>query len=202
MADTLDVLTLDEAKAALNITGATFDTELASYITAVSQRLDDICGPIVQRTVTDEAHDGGTPVIWPYLAPVASIVSVVEYVSGTDSALAAETPATSGDYVLANAGTINSQIRRRSGWATQAFAAGTGNILVTYVAGRFATTAVVAPKFKQAAAIFLSHLWRFEQGQGSATFGGSSEGLGIPSFGTPNAVRDLVAAELRGPAIA
>jgi hypothetical protein len=201
VADTLDLLTLDEAKLALNITNTGQDAELASYITAVSRRIDALTGPVVIRTVTDELHNGGGSAIWPRYTPVASITSVGEYAGTTLTTLTAETNATkTGKNFLYDA-TLG-VIYRRSGGSDSLFPAGRGNLLVTYQAGRYADTASVDPRFKQAAAIFLSHLWRFEQGQGSATFGGFSAGLGIPSFGTPNAVIDLLMDELRPPLVA
>lgn len=203
MADTLDLLSLDEGKRALNIPLAdtTQDVEVASYITAVSRRIDDMCGPVVIRTVTGETHRGGAPTIFPRNAPVAAITSVTEYAGTTAQVLTAETNAakTANDYSVDSDGYV---IYRRSTGSDSVFPAGRSNVVITYEAGRYANTAAVDPLFKQAAAVFLSHLWKFEQGQGSATFGGPTEGLGIPSFGTPNAVRDLLADELRPPVVA
>lgn len=203
MADTLDLLTLDEAKRALNIPLAdtTQDTEVASYITAVSRRVDAMCGPVVIRTVTGELHTGGSSMLFPKMAPVATVTSVAEYAGTTATTLAAETNAakTVNDYLVGVDGQV---IFRRATGGDSIFPVGRSNVVITYTAGRYANTGAVDPRFKQAAAIFLSHLWRFEQGQGSTTFGGPAEGLGIPSFGTPNAVRDLLADELRAPVVA
>lgn len=202
---TYDLLTLDEAKRALNIPLAdtTFDTELHAYITAVSQRLDDLCGPVVKRSVADEVHDGGGPTIWPDSAPVATVGEIVEYSAGTGTALIAETLTVAGDYALVHPGTHNSQVCRRSGWNDRRFVNGRGNIVISYVAGRFDSTADVSPKFKQAAAKALSWLWRGDQGAGTATFGaadGSSLfGLG---FALPNSVVEMLAYERRPPVVA
>lgn len=203
MADTLDLLTLDEAKRALNVPLAdtTQDTEIASYVTAVSRRIDAMCGPVVVRTVTGELHSGGAGMLFPNMAPVATITSLVEYADTTATTLAAETNAakTADNYLVGADGYV---IYRRASGGDSSFPVGRSNVVLTYTAGRYSATATVDPRFKQAAAIFLSHLWRFEQGQGSVTFGGPIEGLGIPSFGTPNAVRDLLADELRAPVVA
>lgn len=208
MADTLDVLSLDEGKRALNIPLAdtTFDTEVASYITAVSQRLDDLCGPIVQRTVTGEVHDGGFAYILPTHSPVASVSSVAQYLSGTATTLTAETNAasTSNDYLLVGAGTHESVIRRRSSWSDTEFVAGRGNVVITYVAGRFANTAAVSAKFKQGAAKMLSVMWKGDQGAGTVTFGAplDVDTLGIVGFAIPRAVVELLAEEIRPPVVA
>lgn len=208
MADTLDVLTLDEGKRALNIPLAdtSFDTEVASYITAVSQRLDDLTGPIVKRTVTDEVHDGGLGFILPVHTPVLSVTSVAQYTSGTATTLTAETvgASTTTNYLLIGGGSHESVILRRSSWSDSVFAPGRSNVLITYVAGRFENTASVSPKFKQGAAKMLSLLWKGDQGAGTVTFGApvEAEGLGIIGFAVPRAVTDLLAEELRPPVVA
>lgn len=61
-----DILTLGEAKAAL-ATNQDFndsDALLNGYITAISKRLDEVCGPIVTRTITDELYDGYGNSFW------------------------------------------------------------------------------------------------------------------------------------------
>lgn len=198
-----DLLTLDEAKAALNIPAAddTFDDEVALYVTAVSQRLDDECGPIVKRTVT-ETRDGGDPVIFLAHPPVASVASVTEYRSGTAAVLAAETTTvrTADDWYLEG---VYSVLRRRSHGSDSRFATGRGNVVVVYTAGRFDSTAAVSAKFKQAAAKMLAWLWKGDQGVGSSTFGGgegaSLFGLG---FALPNVVKELLVEERRPPVVA
>ncbi len=61
MSDTLDVISLAEGKSAVGITtgDTSQDTALAQKITAVSRRIDRLCGPVVQRTVTDEVTSPG-----------------------------------------------------------------------------------------------------------------------------------------------
>lgn len=202
---TYDLLTLDEAKAALNIPLADdeFDDELALYVAAVSQRLDDFAGPGVKRSIADEVHDGGDGYIFPDQTPVATVGEVIEYSSGTATTLTAETNGAAGTYVLEGAGTHLSLIRRRSSWADSSFTPGRGNVVISYVAGRFDSTADVSPKFKQAAAKTLAWLWRGDQGSGTATFGGvegtSLFGLG---FALPNVVVELLAHERRSPVVA
>lgn len=197
MAALTDWISLDEGKAAVNITGTTFDTELAMYISAASQRLDLLAGAAVIRTVTAEAHDtNGQSVIQLTYRPIVTVTSVTQYTGTTAQVLAAETNTakTAFDYlVVAERGWLR---RRASGYDTP-FPVGRGNLVVTYTAGRYATTAAVAERFKLAASIYLSHLWRREQGAGTVTFGGIEiEAAGIPTFGVPNAVLDLLANEI------
>lgn len=203
----LDVISLTEAKRALNIqsTDTTQDTELASYISAVSQALDDRCGAIVKRTITatyapDEYRNGSLILTEAPASRTAdnSVTTVTEYSGGTAQVLTAETVSASSSYDYA----FNPRtgiISRRSTWGDTTFAS--QNVVVVYVAGRYANTASVSQKFKQAAAIMLTHLWRGEQGVGgSATF--TPLASGIPTFSVPNAVLELLEGELRPPAVA
>lgn len=199
---TYDLLTLDEAKAALNIPLAddTFDDEVASYITAVSQRIDDLCGPVVKRSVSEEIHDGSVAVILPDRTPVAAVGSVTEYANGTGTALTAETLTVAGDYVLEGGGTHASVLRRRGSFSDRPFSY--GKIVLNYTAGRFDSTAAVSPKFKQAAAKMLTLMWKGDQGAGSATFGAEVDSplLGY-GFAIPNAVVELLAEEKAPPVL-
>lgn len=200
-----DLLTLAEAKAALNIDpdDDQFDVELAMYVTALSQRIDDLCGPVVKRTVTDERHDATTGPVWLNQVPVASVSLVIEYVSGMATTLEAEASLTeAGDYVLLDPGTVNSRLARRSSFYDRWWSTGS-TVVVTYVAGRFSSTAAVSPKFKQAAAKALAWLWRGDQGAGTVTFGGAEGtslfGLG---FALPNVVKEMLAYETLPPVVA
>lgn len=197
MAATTDWVTLDEGKAAVNITGTTFDTELAMYISAASQRLDLLAGAAVIRTVTDEAHDAnGQAVIQLTYRPIVTITTVTQYTGTAAQVLAAETNTakTAFDYLAVPE---RGQLRRRASGYDAPFPVGRGNLVVTYTAGRYANTGAVAERFKLAASIYLSHLWRRTQGAGTVTFGGLEiEETGIPTFGVPNAVVDLLANEI------
>lgn len=192
MADT-DILTLSEGKAALNMTGGQTDqdAEIATFISTVSTRIDEIAGAVVKRTLTDEVHSGGNGFINLDYRPVVSITTVKEYRYTTLYTLTAESNASKAldQYVVDRRWGI---LRRRDSGSPSAFYEGYDNVLVTYVAGRYDTTALVGPKYKQAAAIFLRHLWIREQGAGSVTFGAGDLDSPIPTFGVPNAVRDLL----------
>lgn len=200
MADTLDVVTLAEAKAALNITATTWDSaELPSYITAVSRRIDTIAGPVVNRAVTDTL-DGGRRTVRLTKAPVSAVTSVTEYENTTATVLTAESTSSqvANQYVLrSGAGVV---IRRSSG-GDALFPQGRGNVVVVYTAGRAATTAAVDSLFKQAAAIMLANLWRTEQGGGTKEYGQfiPAPSGSFPTFAVPNAVIELLADELAAP---
>jgi hypothetical protein len=185
MADTLDVITLAEAKQALNVSpGRTADDVLlASYVTAISRRMDQLCGPIVKRSVTESFSGYGGSAVLKY-RPVASITSV------TDSG----TTLTSPQYFVDSATGVLSKI---SGVTPAAWVAGFLSVSVTYVAGRFNDTASVQEPFRRSAALLLAHVFRGEHGAGSESFGGVEEFQGMPGFFLPNVVRGLLGDELQ-----
>ena len=195
---TLDVLSEAESLAAVNASAAT--ATLTNLVTAVSQQLDELCGPVVVRTITSELHDGGRPTILLRNLPVSSITTVTEYDGTTGTTLTAETNATktTANYLhLGTAGEVASgRIVRRSNNADYVFPAGRRNIDVTYVAGRAATTSAVAPKFKQAAAMMLRNVWVSEQASGSETFGAFTDQAPNPLLGP--GMLNKVAALLEG----
>lgn len=185
MADTLDLLTLAEGYTAINDSASAlagtgpYDTRLAQMITAVSRRVDDKCGPVVQRTISGEEHprrqgrDLGNAIYLRY-RPVASVTTITEYVGTSPQVLTAENfpTVTGNDYRLVNNGLSGVVERRNSGYPW-AFAAGSqyGRVIVTYVAGRYASTAAVDAKFKEAAAAILLRLWK----RGGGPWAGGSD---------------------------
>lgn len=203
---TLDILSLTEAKQAVQKTGTTaYDTLLTAWITAMSLRMDRLVGPIVQRTITDEPHDGGWPEIFLRYHPLTSITSVTEYDGTTSRVLTAETPGVqpadafktrrySADPVY-----LGNEVRRRASGAAASFPAGEENVLVTYVPGRFATTSAVDERFKQAGRLMLKNAMRMiEDGTGQV---GDYDVpvVAFPTFAVPNAVRDLFDGEIQDP---
>ena len=171
-------------------------TLLATAISAVSQRIAQLCGTIVYGTVTGELHDGGGSILYLDHQPVQGVVTVVEYDDTTAATLTAETNATktATNYL---ADLDNGRVVRRDSNADALFPAGRNNVYVTYVAGRFASTSTVSQRFKEAAEIMLKNVWR--------TFEASAQQVGefdtpiaqFPRFAVPNAVKELLADEWR-----
>lgn len=183
MSDTLDVLSLAEAKTAINLPAANtdHDTELAQHITAVSRVLDKSCGPVVQRTVTAEIHDARWGV-WLRQAPVASITLVRTASGGTIETLTAVGfGATTDGYSIDPA--ISGRLLRAYGGSESSW--GSGQVEVTYVAGRYANTAAVDARFKTCAGSVLRRLWKRESGTWaqSSDFLASLEGGDTTSVG-------------------
>ena len=196
---TTDILSIDEARQAIMAPDQRNDEWLALMVSAVSQRIDKITGPVVNRSVT-EYHDGGTTEILPRSRPIYSIASLVEYRWTTPITLSVETLGTapSDAYILRPDGAV---MRRQGGWTWQ-FWPGRGNIVLTYTAGRAATTAAVPETFKQAAMITVAHIWRNENGSGNTTFGADGPATFIASYSIPNRAMELLAGETRSWGIA
>lgn len=184
---TLDVITLAEAKVALSMGATTnYDTALTALITAISDRLDEAVGPIVQRTITAETYDGTdwyrmrrVPMIQLRSWPVVSVTTVVE-----DS-----TTLTTDQYHIDSE---KGQLYRTVGDGVDyIWAHGRDNVSVTYSAGRYAATASVTERYKQGAYLMLAHLWRSRQWSTSGiTSGGDFNvpAVAFPAFSIPNAV--------------
>lgn len=170
MADILDVLTAQESRDAIP-GGATPDsTKLAMLTTAVSRTLDKLCGPIVTRSVS-RTFFAPTGALWLDVPPGSSTftvsnLAVTEYSGGVATVLAAETAivSTGNDYRY---DPTHGELRRRSSWMDARW--GTQEVLVVYMAGRYASTATVDAVFKQAAKETLRHNWTVEQGFTSLT---------------------------------
>lgn len=192
MADALDLVTLEEVETYTG--GNESPTDL--FITAVSRLIDERVGPVVQRTITAEMHNGGSHHIYLKHAPVASVTSVTEYQGTTAVSLTEEDPGTSpgSGYVLdAAAG----RLTRRSGKLDWRFYPGRDNVSVTYVAGRYEDTGQVDERFKMAALISIRQLWSREQGMGTVTFGVDGQPLLGATFALPNAALAMLGYDVR-----
>jgi hypothetical protein len=193
MADLLDIVSLADAKRMLSIgqVDTSEDDNLERLITTVSRRLDKLVGPVVQRTVTGEQHNGGCSVVWLNLAPVFSVTTVTE--DGT--------PLVAGvtyDVTPYDPGPILSDgtLARLSGTSETFFTPGRRNIVVTYVAGRYEDTAAVDPIFKEAAALMLRNLWK-PYGESVTTINDYEVPTqNFPTYAVPQAVRELLHAYL------
>lgn len=215
MADDLDILTLDEAKTAINMRGSNIDhhDELEQDITAISRLIDSECGPVVQRTVTAEVHAGDLPVVTTRLSPVAAIGTVRESQTGdittlessgfggTISGYFAEPYWNGGGTLLS--GVIQRRYLGVSGeWPTGA------EVEVTYTAGRYPTTETVDARFKACAAAVLQRFWKGEAGvwaQTAATiYEDATDAALNPASSTvaKHIIKKMLHDELRMPGIA
>jgi hypothetical protein len=153
MADVLALLTREEAYDALNdptsarsVPTSDRDGEVVDlWVPALSRRIDQLCGPVVSRSVT-ERHSGGCDLAL-RTAPVLSVTTV--HVDGS---------------LVASSGYELNIDNRWLPIVEGTFAAGTRNVTVVFAAGRYASTATVDPLFKMAAGAILRRLWSREAG--------------------------------------
>jgi hypothetical protein len=162
-ADTLDVLSMAEALQALSLSdnSTSFTEQLQRKITSISRKFDRRCGPIVQRSVTEWISPlYTTSEIRVASTPIASITSIVEWAGGTGTTITAadeDTSPTNGYLLIGQ--NHNQAILRRYGAGAGYWYVGDRTVVVTYVAGRYATTAAVDARFKDAAEEVLRAEW-------------------------------------------
>lgn len=166
MADPLDILSPTEAaRAALGVAeSGAHGAALELLVSAISRRIDEICGPVVVREVT-EIHEGGGRYLWPRQAPVHAVTAVTEFDGTTPTVLADEsefgTAGTASGFAVVDEG---HRIERRSGGAVGRFLHGVAGVQLVYEAGRYADTDSVDPKFKVAVEAILRRVWDREAG--------------------------------------
>lgn len=165
-----DLLSLEEARRAVNLpnpgTVNAQDTTLQLFVTGLSGRVDKLCGPVVQRAVTGERHNGGCSKVLLVKQHVSAVTSVAEWAGTTSTALTEETDNTkpaAGFLLDPGEGDIYAWVRRRSGNGDATFPDGRRNVVVGYTAGRYAATASVDETFKLAATAVLRRLYKREQ---------------------------------------
>lgn len=197
---TLDLLSASEAAAVVSSPGVD-STKLAAITTAVSLRLDELVGPIVRRTITAERHSGvsGRRVIDLRRWPVQSVSAVTEYDEGGSSTSLTEETATTkpaAGFLLTRTlaepelGLSGPSLSRRAAGRPAVFGS---EVAATYVAGRFAATANVDERYKEAARIMVSNLYqRVAAGVGRVDEYDVPR-YPFPAFAVPRASRVLLA---------
>ena len=168
-------------------------------MSAVSAVLDELVGPVVQRTVTGERHAGGVDRVCLRRRPVGSVSSVKVWQSGVSTTLTAETLSTAGGYVAEldpdDPTLLSGVLLRRSSWSTLCWESGT--VEVTYSAGRYADTAAVkGSRFHTAAVLTLKSVWRGEEDTVGVVNDFDQPQTAIPTFMVPRAARELLADQL------
>lgn len=175
----VDIITIDDVHDHLNMTDATEgdDLELAVHITAASELVEQMVGPVVIRQFTDLERTG------PRLAldqrPVVELLAVA--------------PTFGAGAALDVAGLV---VNRETGTVRQV----SGSYLlggpwdVTYTAGRAETVAEVPDALGLACRVIVAHLWETQR---AATLGPQSDDF-TPlvqgsGFAIPYRARDLMA---------
>lgn len=202
MSDDRDILTADEARQYVGrgVLDVNFADVLEIGVTAVSRKLDQCVGPVVVGgtigTITGELHSGGGTCVWLDWAPVYAMVQVVEYDGTTAATLTAESNS-SKPTAAYHIETTSGRLSRRSENGAARFPGGLDNVYVTYVRGRYATTAAVDEQYKMAAGMMLKANWRMFE-NAAATLGEFDvPHASFPSFSVPRAVKELLSDQWR-----
>lgn len=206
---TLDILTDSEASlAASGIDTAVSPIELARMVTAVSARIDELVGPVVNRTVT-EYHDGGG-FIYPRQTPVSSVTTLKHWDGTSTTTYTLDTWGTAANtygFVIETSGSYSHDARivcRSSGTPTT-FPTGHQSLQLVYVAGRAASTAAVAERYKECAAEVLRRLWDRESSAWARGTDPFAEDAGVSRrfFGAFDfVIREHLGDELKPPGVA
>ena len=175
------LLTLAQAKEALNMTAATNDAEVTSYVEAATDMIESRIGPVINRTVTETLTATSGVLVLSYL-PVVSITTVVGVFSGALTYLPA----------VLNVNPTSGIVGNLDRTALRA-----DTYTVTYVAGRGAT---ISPRFVQAARVLLQHLWSTQRSGGSRP-GAASDGQPGVGYSMPNRVLELIERDLLIPSV-
>ncbi|PJM98128.1 hypothetical protein CG740_37225 [Streptomyces sp. CB01201] len=179
------------------------DDELQGFILAAADLARDVVGPVLPETHT-EWHNGGTATLSLDWQPVASVLSVTEYVAASSWLLTEQPLGTSTDAYGYTVDLVRGQITRRATGGAVCFPHGIKNVKVVYTAGR---SGAVPWSVRLGTLELIRHLWQLTQQGGRTRFGGNAldgaDGIGVPTgFALPQRVIELWAPHRRGPGIA
>jgi len=180
--------TLAEAKLQLGKTTAADDTELQSYIDALTGPVERYCGVLVSRVVSNEPHYRVCgPDLGLLQARVVSMTSVTEYL-GTVARTYTEiaSPNLAGTYTYMRDGALLTRIGPGGyplTWEGQL-------VLVSYTAG-FSS---VPTEANLAARMIVQHLWRTQNGGAGLPSLSDEDVVTMPEFGyaIPRKAKELL----------
>jgi hypothetical protein len=189
-------------RAHLNLTNTTQDDELQGFILAAGELARDVVGPLLPEQHT-EWHNGGTATLSLDWQPVASVLSVTEYVSASTWALTEQPLGTSKGAYEYTVDLDRGQIVRRATGGAVPFPRGVKNVKVVYTAG---TSGAIPWTVRLGALELIRHLWQLSQQGGRPWFGGAvmdGESPPVPTgFALPQRVLELWHPAKRPPGIA
>lgn len=174
------LLSLAEAKAALNFTTSDNDAELRYYLAAATDLVEAHVGPILHRPVTEQLWARGG-VIRLATVPVVSLTTVEASMTGGLTYDAA-------DLIVSTDGMVRAA--NRTPIITDLYD-------VTYVTGR---SGAVPPRLLQATRLLVGHLWETQRGSYSPGWNRSGETF-TPTYTMPNRVLELLQWDLHGPLV-
>lgn len=175
----MTLLSLTDAKAALNITSDAYNDELQDYIDGAVAAVEFICGPAESEEVSEVVQ--ATAAIGLTRTPVLAVTSVTGDLFGAR--------VLSDLHIDLYAGVI----RTREGVTPLV----RDTYTVVYTTGR----AAIPPAMKQAAKVILKHQWSTQRGPAAKAT--TADGSYVPGFGfaVPNAALQMLAPYDRGPAV-
>jgi hypothetical protein len=179
------------------------DTELQGFLDAALVEIGKRAGDITTGTTWTETYDGGDISIYLRHVPVLTVTSVTEHIGNITYNLTNQPPGSSVDwlgYSIEDA--ANGKIVRRSAAGQPyRFTAGSGNVTVTYTAGR-----VTLPgNLRLATLELVAHWWQSSQQTSSQALGGAIGGNSYDgvstmpgsTFGIPYRILDMLEQEHR-----
>lgn len=151
----LDIISLEEGQAAVKAFSATNAPDLEATITGISGAIDEACGAVVAREVTELVSGPYSGGLLLTSTPVLEVTGVVE-TSGV-------TPATldEADWNLEADGHY-ARLFRLSGGYDSTWVRGRRNIAVTLMSGRFESTADVSYRWREGFKSVLIAKWQWE----------------------------------------
>lgn len=182
-----DLVTLADVQAHLNWSdaqAAQYATEVALFISSVTTVVEDISGPVVQRTY-DEWYSGGTSRLQLNAYPIATISLVTESYGGSVVWTLSEQPLdgnNAGDAYGYTVDYTNGMLVRRASHVAMPFAPGVQNVHVQYTAGMCVDTASVPPNIALGALELIRINWQPQQG-------GNRPMVGNPELPVADALR-------------
>jgi hypothetical protein len=160
------ILSLTDARAALNFSKTTNDPELRDYIDSVTTLIENRIGPVIPRTVTETVT--GSQYLYLSQTPVTAVTSITGAQTGAVTILASNT--------LFDGNTGRVFLADRTGFYSDIYT-------VVYTAGRG-----LDPAIMQAARITLQHLWANQRGNAPSR---DADAYTAP-FSLPNAAREYL----------
>lgn len=182
----LRLVSLDDAKDHLNITGTGDDEELRRTIDSITGVVEHEVGPVVPRQYTATVSVSGDVAVLPH-APVIELTAISAAQTAYTAPLLADLTTDELDAGL---------VRTASGANFPS-----GRMRVTYTAGR----QPIPDAIRTAALIILQNVWETQRGGSSGPRVGGADSLDIPfgaAFTVPNRAREFLAPYQRGPAVA
>ena len=194
------LVTLEEVKKHLNKADFLDDEELQGFIDAATPMVENIYGPVINRTITEYQSGGTSTLVLNYL-PILSITSIIETYGQTNYTL---TRVNLGDINNGFAYTCDlpqGRIVRRAYNAEANFPTGRDNVQIIYVVG----CASIPSNVRLGTLMLIAHLWTTSQlnrNGNRPSLGGDDSFTPGMGFAVPNRVKEILQASPRVPGVA